>query len=174
MFNMQAQIHAKVLLKWKLDWFHWFGFSLLILVSLLILTSSYFYFSIVTLYPLFSIVRKAPYQIEFSRNHFVLKYIFKTERLSYNEIFHVELLFPTAKHGHLIHVKLKNKQQFSISYVNEFWTEDLCNLLHRDNVKIHNHNFNWLVFDNDLYKANSFYQRNDKELKRKTEVMNSI
>lgn len=163
----------KKLLKSKTQWIGWVGSIVLGSISLMILFSDYFYFIILTLYPLIYISWKTPYAWIFSKNQLIIKTIFKTQKYNYTDIKVVELIFPNARIGHILTFNLKNGKTFSIDYQDKYWTEDLCNILLKEKVQVKNKDFDWLKMKEDYYRVENFYPRNNSELKRMKFIFNA-
>ena len=161
----------KSLLKSKIQWLGWISVGIFGFTIILILFSEYFYLTLFLAAPLIFILWKAPYAWDFSKDGFRVRTVLGNQHFTYTQIDKVELLYPNARIGHIIKFRMKNGKDFSIDYQNEYWAQDLCNLLMFEQVSIINKDFQWLQYKDDMYFVKNFYPRNNIEIERENFIL---
>jgi hypothetical protein len=151
----------------------WILITILGLITLLILFSAYFYLAILTLLLGLYISWKIPYASTFSKGELTVKTIIVRTTYAYADIKNVQLIFPNAQMGHILKFEMNNGKDFSIDYQDKYWTQDLCNILRLEKVRVINKDFVWMQLKENHYVVKNGYPRNNREVDREKLIVKS-
>lgn len=105
----------------------------------------------------------------------IIKKLLKEQAIDYNELEVLQVIGYKNSINFRIILKLKNGKSYSYSNDN-FWTEDLCNLMHHKGIKIEllKKAKNKIAFDEkkEVFSVRSKQTRNNDELVRKKILLN--
>ncbi|SFT41653.1 hypothetical protein SAMN05216474_0442 [Lishizhenia tianjinensis] len=112
-------------------------------------------------------------KIKFSSEEIVIKSILNKLSLNYDDIKKLHVT-RSNKYSHFTFRMTSNEGKTYLFHNNNFWSEDLCNLMYKNGVpiEVHKKATKWLSFDDnkEVYTVDSKHPRNEKEYKRKVNI----